>query len=92
MENGRRGQRATVRPLWRILLAEQRESLTCEECTAIIGYLADLGAAGVDGQHLLKAARYHLEQCPDCHRHYERHLRDLEEWIDDPSLGETQVS
>ena len=87
MESGRRG-----RPLWRILLAERRESLTCEECTAIIGYLADLGAAGVDGRHLLKAARHHLEQCPDCQRHYERHLRELEERIEDQSESGTQAN
>lgn len=87
MESSRRreGERATVRPLWRILLEERRESLTCEECTAIIGYLADLGAAGVDGQLLMKAARQHLGQCPDCQRHYEHHLHVLEERIEDLS-------
>lgn len=80
--------RVVMRPLWRILMVARRETLTCEECAAIIGYLADLGAAGVDGQLLLKAARSHLGQCPDCRKHYARHLRALEERLDDQSRAE----
>lgn len=69
------------RPLWEILLAAESGNpceLTCEECLAVIAYLADALASEADPQSVTRAARRHLAHCPDCRQHHARRLRELE--------------
>jgi uncharacterized protein with PIN domain len=67
--------------LWRILLKTQAQHdapLTCEDCIAILNYLADQAARGVDLESLRQAVQKHLARCPDCHEQYREWLRELE--------------
>ena len=69
--------------LWRILLKAQAPpaaSLTCDECIAVLDYLADQATRGVDRDSLRQAVHKHLSRCPDCHAEYLRWLRELEAW------------
>lgn len=70
-----------LRPLWEILLAAESNNpceLTCDECFAIIEYLADELAGGADLQIIKRAAQRHLTHCPDCRQHHQRRLREIE--------------
>lgn len=70
-----------TRPLWEILAASSSSDdtqLTCDECFAILEYLADEATQGADPQILLQTARRHLAHCPDCRQHYEERLSRLE--------------
>ena len=77
------------RPLWEILLAAESNNpreLTCDECFAIIEYLADELADGADSQTIKRAARQHLTHCPDCRQHHERRLREIETMLAEQKL------
>jgi len=72
-----------IRPLWRLLLAAtiQKEgvSLSCDDCFAILEYLADLRArVGVSIDLLRMLARNHLSCCPNCRKYYLQRLEQLE--------------
>ena len=63
----------TNRALWQILVAADSGpavALTCDECFAILEYLADEAANGADLRILRESLRRHLEHCPDCQEHY----------------------
>jgi hypothetical protein len=67
--------------LWRVLLKTQTQPdtpLTCEDCIAILDYLADQAARGADLDSLRQAVQKHLGRCPDCHEQYRAWLRKLE--------------
>jgi hypothetical protein len=71
----------TSRPFWQVLVAAdsgEDVTLTCDECFAILEYLAEEAAAAADAQTLQKAAQRHLAHCPDCREHHLRRLRELE--------------
>lgn len=53
-------------------------SLTCDECFAILEYLADEAANGADPRILREAVRRHLEHCPDCREHHRLRLSALQ--------------
>ncbi len=66
---------------WRILLKTQAPTdapLTCDECIAILDYLADQAARGADLERLRQAVRKRLARCPDCREQYGEWLRELE--------------
>jgi uncharacterized protein with PIN domain len=69
-------------PLWKILLKiRQTQSyapLTCDECFAILEYLADQAARGTSWETLHQLAREHLARCPGCREVHWRRLRELE--------------
>jgi hypothetical protein len=67
--------------LWRILLKTQAQPdapLTCEDCIAILDYLADQAARGADLDRLRQAVQKHLGRCPDCYEQYREWLKELE--------------
>jgi len=67
--------------LWRILLKSQARPdipLTCDECFAILDYLADRAARGADVASLRHAVQKQLARCPDCREQYGEWLRKLE--------------
>ncbi len=67
--------------LWRILLKSQAQPdtpLTCDECFAILDYLADQAARGADAASLRQAVQKQLARCPDCREQYGEWLRELE--------------
>ncbi len=69
---------------WRILLKTQAPTdtpLTCDECIAILDYLADQAARGADLESLRQAVRRHLARCPDCRKQYVEWLRELESLV-----------
>ncbi|MFQ5407410.1 MAG: hypothetical protein ACE5FI_03180, partial [Anaerolineales bacterium] len=51
---------------------------TCDECFAILEYLADRAIAGADADHILEIAHAHIEKCPNCYADHARRLRELE--------------
>ena len=53
-------------------------SSLCEDCIAILDYLADQAARGADPESLRQAVQKHLARCPDCHEQYHEWLRELE--------------
>lgn len=66
---------------WQILLKTQVPTdapLTCDECIAILDYLADQAAQGADLEIVRQAMQKHLARCPDCHEQYDEWLRELE--------------
>ena len=66
---------------WRILLKTQTPTdtpLTCDECIAILDYLADQAARGANLEQLRQAVQKHLARCPDCRERYVEWLRELE--------------
>jgi hypothetical protein len=68
-------------PLWRILLKTQTQpeaSLTCDECIAVLDYLADQATRGLALDRLSQAVHKHLSCCPDCRAEYLEWLRELE--------------
>jgi hypothetical protein len=70
-------------PLWRILLKAQAQPeapLTCDECIAVLDYLADQAIRGVNLDSLRQAVHKHLSRCPDCRAEYLKWLRELEAW------------
>ncbi len=69
------------RPFWQTLVAADSGEnivLTCDECFAILEYLAGEAAEGADLQTLYQAAQRHLAHCPDCRTHHLQRLRDME--------------
>ena len=54
-------------------------SLTCDECFAILEYLALEALDGAEEEKLEAALRRHLEMCPDCREHHLKRLQKLEE-------------
>lgn len=69
---------------WRILLKTQAPTdtpLTCDECIAILDYLADQAARGADLERLRQAVRRYLARCPDCRKQYMEWLRELESLV-----------
>jgi hypothetical protein len=71
----------THRPFWQTLVAADSDEnivLTCDECFAILGYLAEEAAEGADLQTLQRAAQHHLSHCPDCRAHHVKRLTELE--------------
>lgn len=70
-----------TRPLWEILAASSSKDdteLACDECFAVLEYLADEATEGANLQVLLQTARRHLVHCPDCREHHEQRLSRLE--------------
>ena len=66
---------------WQILLKTQTSTdapLTCDECIAILDYLADEAAQGADLESMRQAVQKHLARCPDCREQYHKWLRELE--------------
>jgi hypothetical protein len=66
--------------LWRILLKTQAQPdarLTCDECIAILDYLADQAARGADLESVRQAVQKHLARCPDCREQYDEWLKEL---------------
>ncbi|MFC1879755.1 hypothetical protein ACFLZW_07555, partial [Chloroflexota bacterium] len=70
------------RPFWRILMlaAESgaRMALNCDECFAILEYLADAAVRGADDDYLIDAVRRHLNRCPTCREHHLKRLQAME--------------
>ena len=69
-----------TRPVWEILAASSSKDdtqLTCDECFAVLEYLANEATEGADPQALLQIARRHLVHCPDCREHHEQRLSRL---------------
>jgi uncharacterized protein with PIN domain len=67
--------------LWRILLKAQAQpdvDLTCDECLAILNYLAEEEVDGASRESVRQAAYKHLARCPGCREHYLHWLRQLE--------------
>ncbi|MGD9092798.1 MAG: hypothetical protein PVF74_08105 [Anaerolineales bacterium] len=54
-------------------------SLTCDECFAVLEYLAMEAMNGAKEMLLKRALQKHLEMCPDCREHHLERLRLLEE-------------
>ncbi len=73
-------------PLWQILVRSLQNApdrdLTCDECFAVLEYLADSAVAGADPDRLRRSARRHLAHCPDCREHHLRRLRELEAQVE----------
>ncbi len=72
-----------IRPLWRLLMAatSQQEGVTlsCDDCFAIMEYLADMHARiGISLKLLRLMAKNHLSCCPDCRQYYRQRLEQLE--------------
>lgn len=69
-------------PLWRILLKLRQTGwdtpLTCDECFAILEFLAEEAARGTSWKVIHQMAREHLALCPDCREHHLGRLRELE--------------
>lgn len=74
------------RPLWQLLLATVNRNneviLSCEECFAILEYLADVGKMlGIDPKTTSQIARRYLASCPDdCLDFFEQRLEKWEAW------------
>ncbi|PKO04810.1 MAG: hypothetical protein CVU41_15095 [Chloroflexi bacterium HGW-Chloroflexi-3] len=70
------------RPFWQVLLIvlgdNQREKLTCEECTAMMEYLADRAIEGATIDELKSTANSLFRYCTECKNHYQRHIMELE--------------
>ena len=67
--------------LWRILLKAQAEpdaALTCDECLAILNYLADEAVDEASLDAIWQAVNKHLARCPGCREQYWRWLRQWE--------------
>ena len=64
-----------LRPLWQLLL-EDTSKLTCDECSAVLEYYAELLAWG--GADLLPVVREHLQGCPECRSEHQEALHRLE--------------
>lgn len=82
-----------IRSLWEMLVApgdsDRATAPTCDECFAILEYLADTAAAGGDSEALRQAARRHLTQCPNCREHHLRRLQELESELANSSPRDT---
>jgi len=70
------------RPFWQVLLIvlgdNQSEKLTCEECTAMMEYLADQAIEGATIEDLKSTANSLFRFCTECKNHYQRHIIELE--------------
>jgi hypothetical protein len=69
-----------ARALWQILVAadsEETAALSCDDCFAILQFLADEAVRGADLGTLREALRRHLEHCPDCRAHHLKRLNQL---------------
>jgi hypothetical protein len=70
------------RPIWQIMLMASKTkdvpSLTCEECVALLGFIAGEAARGTDLNLIIRTIKRHLSLCPDCRESYLNYLRDLE--------------
>ncbi len=71
-----------TRSLWQMLLAvamlQKEKPLTCDECFAILDYLADIvDMTNVDQEMLQKVTRKHINRCPGCR---DRYLERLQKW------------
>ena len=69
------------RSLWQLLIdtvSSDSIPLTCDECVAVMEYLAELGASGLNEGSLLAAAERHLAACSDCFPDFVQHLEKLE--------------
>ncbi|MBI4670308.1 MAG: hypothetical protein HY741_01395 [Chloroflexi bacterium] len=68
--------------LWEILRAtndpQDRTVLTCDECFAIMEYLADCAVAGAKREAIFAAAQKHLARCPDCRIEHAERIQALE--------------
>lgn len=73
------------RPFWQILLIiienNEQESLTCDECTAMMEYLADRAIEGANLNELKIAAFSIFRFCGACKNHYQKHIQELEEKV-----------
>jgi hypothetical protein len=70
------------RPFWQVLLIvlgdNQSEKLTCEECTAMMEYLADRAIEGATIEDLKSIANALFRFCTECKTHYQLHIMELE--------------
>lgn len=73
------------RPFWQVLLIvledNQKEKLTCEECTAMMEYLADRAIEGATIEDLKSTANALFRFCTECKNHYQRHIMELEQKV-----------
>ena len=78
------------RPIWKLLsiVAEPERArnlaLTCDECFAVLEYIAIQAQNGADVNTLKVAIRRQLEMCPDCREHHLERLRELEKRMGAP--------
>ncbi len=70
------------RPFWQVILIvlgdNQREKLTCEECTGMMEYLADRAIEGAPIEELKSTANSLFRFCTECKNHYQHHIMELE--------------
>lgn len=71
-----------IRPLWQILASLLRAPdamrLSCDECFAVLEYLAEVGAAGGRTETIQEAVRQHLAACPSCRQKHLQRLQEME--------------
>ena len=68
-----------VKSLWQILMIDpNKQTLSCEECFAILELLADQAASGGNYNQIMDQAAEYLERCPDCHEQLLMRLVQLE--------------
>ena len=66
--------------LWMLLIKlRDKESLSCEECFALLELLAQAADLGVDLKRLKRLTRKHLKLCPDCQETMWEQLLKLEQ-------------
>ena len=77
-------------PLWEIFRAnndpQNNTVLTCDQCFAIMEYLADCAVAGSKREAIFAAAQKHLARCPDCRMEHTRRIEELAK-LSDASKG-----
>jgi len=68
--------------LWEILRATDDPNnnilLTCDECFAVMEYLADCAMGGATRETIFAAAQKHLARCPDCRVEFAARIQALE--------------
>ncbi len=73
-----------MRPIWQVLQDLNRAApgeLDCEECYAVLSYLADMAADGADEPLLLNAVEAHWRVCPQCASHHLKRIETEEKGI-----------
>ncbi len=68
--------------LWQLLIAvedpQDTRSYTCEQCWAIMEFLADCGAAGMSPVTVKRAAQKLWSRCPACRAEFDKNFAMLE--------------
>lgn len=78
--------KSKARPFWKILIVaaehDAKATFNCDECFAILEYLAEVAVKGAEERYLLEAVGRHLDCCPDCREHHLQRLKELEAKLD----------